>query len=106
MRSRLRDVGYLIRFGPARVRPRSTGSRVARCSAYRNHIQVQIMKRLPFAVLVTCASASAFAEGGSQTAQTIETQRDVNQQQRIEQGLESGQLDMKEAGRLEREEAH
>jgi hypothetical protein len=33
-------------------------------------------------------------------------QRDVNQQQRIEQGLQSGQLSTKEAGSLERQEQH
>ena len=33
-------------------------------------------------------------------------QRDVNQQERIEQGLKSGQLNTKEAGRLERDESH
>src|SRR5215469_8962444 len=34
------------------------------------------------------------------------TQRDVNQQQRIEQGLQSGQLSTREAGQLEREQQH
>ena len=33
-------------------------------------------------------------------------QRDVNQQQRIEQGLQSGQLSTREAGSLERQEQH
>ena len=33
-------------------------------------------------------------------------QRDVNQQQRIEQGLQSGQLSTKEAGQLERQQQH
>lgn len=33
-------------------------------------------------------------------------QRDVNQQERIEQGLKSGQLNTKEAGRLEHDESH
>ena len=33
------------------------------------------------------------------------TQRDVNQQQRIEQGLQSGQLSTKEAGQLERQQS-
>src|SRR3954451_15688837 len=41
-------------------------------------------------------------------AQTVQQdqQRDVNQQQRIENGLQSGQLSTKEAGRLEREQQH
>jgi hypothetical protein len=33
-------------------------------------------------------------------------QRDVNQQQRIEQGLKSGELSSKEAGQLERDQQH
>lgn len=40
----------------------------------------------------------------AQTAGT-EVQRDINQQNRIEQGLQSGQLNAKEAGKLERGEA-
>jgi hypothetical protein len=41
-------------------------------------------------------------------AQTVQQdqQRDVNQQQRIEQGLQSGQLSTREAGQLEREQQH
>ncbi|WP_293781001.1 hypothetical protein [uncultured Oxalicibacterium sp.] len=35
-----------------------------------------------------------------------EVQRDVNQQQRIENGLQSGQLTTREAAKLERKEAH
>ena len=60
-------------------------------------------------VVLTVASivaVPAFAEGPSQAAQTVETQRDVNQQDRIEQGLQSGQLTTKEAGQLERQETH
>jgi hypothetical protein len=66
------------------------------------------MNKLKFAVAVVVASIStvpAFAETAT-TAQTVETQRDVNQQQRIENGLDSGQLSSHEAGRLEREETH
>ncbi len=51
------------------------------------------------AVFVLGASA-ALAQG---TADTV--QRDLNQQNRIEQGLKSGSLTTKEAGRLEREES-
>ena len=47
-------------------------------------------------------SGAAFA----QTAAEQDQQRDVNQQQRIEQGLKSGELNTKEAGRLEREQQH
>jgi hypothetical protein len=56
--------------------------------------------------IASIAAAPAFAEGPSQTAQTVETQRDVNQQVRVEQGLQSGQLTTKEAGQLERQETH
>ena len=63
------------------------------------------MKTLEFAVvLVLGAVAAVPAFADSTTAQTVETQRDVNQQQRIENGLQSGQLTTHEAGRLEREE--
>jgi len=46
--------------------------------------------------LVFCGAA--FAQAGT-------VQRDENQQQRIEQGLQSGQLTTREAGKLEREES-
>jgi hypothetical protein len=41
-------------------------------------------------------------------AQTVQQdqQRDVNQQERIDQGLKSGQLSTQEAGQLERQEQH
>jgi hypothetical protein len=42
----------------------------------------------------------------AQTPAERDQQRDVNQQQRIEQGLQSGQLSTKEAGSLERQEKH
>ena len=47
-------------------------------------------------------SSAAWAQTPAQQDQ----QRDVNQQQRIEQGLQSGQLSTKEAGSLERQEQH
>lgn len=47
------------------------------------------------------ASLGAFAQAADTTAQ-----RDANQQQRIEQGLKSGSLTTREAGKLEKEEAH
>src|SRR5215831_3809083 len=52
--------------------------------------------------VATLLSGSAFAD----TVAEKDQQRDVNQQQRIEQGLQSGQLNTKEAGRLEREQQH
>jgi hypothetical protein len=42
----------------------------------------------------------------AQTPAEQDQQRDVNQQQRIEQGLKSGQLSTREAGSLERQEQH
>ncbi len=51
--------------------------------------------------LVALASGSAFA----QSAGGGFIERNVNQQQRIEQGLQSGQLTTREAARLEREES-
>ena len=61
------------------------------------------MFKLSLAVTVaSLMSAAAFAE----TAAEQDQQRDVNQQQRIEQGLKSGELSTKEAGRLEREQQH
>ena len=52
---------------------------------------------------LTAIAAALFC--GSAFAQTGTVQRDVNQQERIEQGLKSGQLTTREAARLEREEA-
>lgn len=50
---------------------------------------------------------AGIAAAGSVLAQSTEQliQRDINQQQRIEQGLQSGALNTREAGRLQREEA-
>jgi hypothetical protein len=55
--------------------------------------------------LATLFSTAAFAQQTTSTAPTP-VDRNVNQQQRIENGLQSGQLNTKEAGRLEREETH
>jgi hypothetical protein len=43
---------------------------------------------------------------GAQTTAEQDQQRDVNQQERIEQGLQSGQLSTHEAGQLERQQQH
>jgi hypothetical protein len=56
------------------------------------------MKQLFTASLATLACSAAFAQAGT-------VQRDVNQQTRIEQGLQSGQLSTREAARLEKGEA-
>ena len=52
-------------------------------------------------VIAAALSTGAFA----QTVQQ-DQQRDVNQQERIEQGLQSGQLSTREAGQLERQQQH
>ncbi|HXD04679.1 MAG TPA: hypothetical protein VN680_01420 [Burkholderiaceae bacterium] len=60
-----------------------------------------MMKRhLIAAAVLSAACAGAFAQAGAGTVQ-----RDVNQQQRIEQGLQSGQLSTGEAAKLEKEES-
>jgi hypothetical protein len=59
----------------------------------RNHIAAALM--------ATFAATGAFA----QTAVESMQQRDINQQQRIEQGLKSGALNTREAARLEKEQA-
>ncbi|TXH99184.1 MAG: hypothetical protein E6Q76_20430 [Rhizobium sp.] len=53
-------------------------------------------------IAATLFSGAAMAQTNVQN----DTQRDVNQQQRIENGLQSGQLSTKEAGSLERQEQH
>ena len=57
------------------------------------------------AVMFTLASFTIAAYAQEQGA-AVEAQRDANQQQRIEQGLQSGQLSTREAGQLERQEQH
>src|SRR5258708_7761130 len=57
------------------------------------------------ATLIAVAVAGLFSVSAS--AQTVgsEVQRNVNQQQRIEQGIQSGQLTNREAAKLERGQA-
>ena len=60
------------------------------------------MRRTAIAAgLAACAIATAASAQNAADA----VQRDVNQQNRIEQGLNSGELKTKEAGKLEREES-
>ena len=56
--------------------------------------------------LTTAAAIFSLAFGTVALADATSTtvQRDANQQERIEQGLKSGELNTKEAGKLEREE--
>src|SRR5438045_9270282 len=56
------------------------------------------LKSHALGALFTVMASGAMAQQGT-------VQRDVNQQQRIEQGLQSGQLTTREAAKLEREQA-
>ena len=54
---------------------------------------------------LTIAAVLCAAFSGTALAQQGTLQRDANQQQRIEQGVKSGQLTDREAARLEREQS-
>jgi hypothetical protein len=60
-----------------------------------------MMKRTLLVTALSMACAGAFA----QTTAVSTTQRDVNQQTRIENGLKNGSLSTREAAQLEKEEA-
>lgn len=55
------------------------------------------------AALLAAAAAPAFAQSNAAPGFT---ERDIRQEQRIEQGLQSGALTTREAARLQREQAH
>src|SRR5450432_977834 len=57
------------------------------------------------ATLAMLLAGSIAVPALAQTPAT-EVQRNTNQQQRIEQGLQSGSLNTKEAGQLERQQTH
>jgi hypothetical protein len=56
--------------------------------------------------LIAAALCLACAGAFAQTTAAGTTQRDVNQQTRIENGLKDGSLNTKEAAKLEKEESH
>jgi hypothetical protein len=58
-----------------------------------------------FLAIALMLGGAGFAQAQEQGA-AVATQRDADQQQRIEQGLQSGQLNTREAGQLERQEQH
>lgn len=62
------------------------------------------MKSIRIAV-VSAVAVLAASGALAQSTSTNEVQRNVNQQERIEQGLKSGSLNTREAAKLEREEA-
>lgn len=65
----------------------------------------RLLKCSNLMAIALALTGSALVQAQEQGA-AVETQRDANQQERIEQGLQSGQLSTKETGRLEREEQH
>ena len=71
----------------------------------KSHVEESIMKRtsvLLAGLIAATLSGIASAQTG---AVTYDTQRDINQQQRIENGLKSGTLNTREASSLEKQEA-
>lgn len=59
---------------------------------------------LSIALVVAALMGTAAWAAPPQTQEV--TQRDLNQQNRVEQGLQSGQLSTREAGQLEKDESH
>ena len=57
------------------------------------------------ALIATAAFGSSFA-ASAQTSAANTTQRDVNQEQRIESGLQNGSITTRENAELQRDEAH
>ncbi|MDB5972983.1 MAG: hypothetical protein JWQ90_5433 [Hydrocarboniphaga sp.] len=55
---------------------------------------------------VLALSALIAAPAYAQSSTAADVQRDANQEQRIDNGLQSGQLNTREAGQLQHEEAH
>jgi hypothetical protein len=64
------------------------------------------MKTTAITIQLVAMSVLTTAAWAQATTAEKDQQRDVNQQQRIEQGLQSGQLSTREAGSLERQEQH
>lgn len=64
-----------------------------------------IQRTSKIACALSIALCSVYSTNALSQTAAAEVQRNVNQQQRIEQGLQSGQLNTKEAARLERREA-
>src|SRR5574340_329763 len=87
------------------IRAASTGAAAVRCrSSTSRTLGIPTMETTMYRTLIALSlsavcSVSAFAQNAA-----TETQRDTNQQNRVEQGLKSGQLTTREAGQLERDE--
>ena len=64
------------------------------------------LTRTLIAIAAALAAGASFAQAPSPAAASAQvTQRQANQQQRVENGLKNGSLTVKEAGRIERGEA-
>jgi hypothetical protein len=70
------------------------------------HTQRRIIVKHATVLIATLVSLSCGAAYAQETRAQRDTQRDINQQERIEQGLQSGQLTTHEAGKLEHDEAN
>jgi hypothetical protein len=70
----------------------------------RNNLFLEIIMKTTHIALAV-AVASLFSTAAFAQSVAAEVERNVNQQQRIEQGLQSGQLTTREAARLERGES-
>jgi hypothetical protein len=62
------------------------------------------METTMYRTLFALALSSVVSAGALAQSAASESQRDTNQQNRVEQGLKSGQLTTREAGKLERDE--
>src|SRR5262245_51915964 len=65
--------------------------------------RVAMSKGIGFCALGALLVATSALADGPRTDQVVD--RDVNQQERVEQGLQQGQLSTREAGQIERQES-
>jgi hypothetical protein len=84
------------------------GTRFIKQTTHRQGKHMQLHRLLIATAIVVTLSSPAFAQSTTNTTTSANpdtsVQRDANQQERIEQGLQSGQLSTKEAGKLEKGE--
>src|SRR6185437_1313528 len=65
-----------------------------------------VMKKSSLTIVLAVASLMGSAAWAAPPQTQEVTQRDLDQQDRVEQGLQSGQLSTHEAGQLEKQESH
>src|SRR3977135_2713101 len=82
----------------------NSGIRELRGAPFRNLIATEAQMNTVRNLIAVAIVAAFPLSVGAQTTGS-EVQRDVNQQQRIEQGLQSGSLTTREAAKLEKEES-